>query len=349
MNRSSAAAREESTELSDDVADIIRNETLNYDGPELNPALDPLSDDEREEDLEDQGQEETLDGYDGPTDSGDEDGQTEDETLDGESTESKTRKSDSNPSYSDLVNYLRENNPELAEVAAAQQAEGSRMAQQFNDYRREVLDLKETALKAIEQGGNEESTGEAEEAQPETALSRLSPMQQNMNRQLFQELAAEMGYIRQETLDQEAAEASAAEYGQAAENSALEKYGEMYGSSEDGSVNRNSGAERLMLETLDRVEDPDRGLTHEDLFVISNIEQIKEAAKEEGRREAGGRPGSPSDGERKQRARKGTVATRTSGRENKGRDNIYKGYGNDSIESVIDRANTLSQQELGWR
>ena len=170
-----------------------------------------------------------------------------------------------------------------------------------------------------------------------------------MNRELFTELAEELGYVKQETLDTRSVEEAAQTFGQEAEMAAIEKYGEMYGmtSSDGGTVVRNEDTERNMMETLERVEDEKRGLTHEDLFVISNIDRIKEIAKEEGRREAA-KTTKANPREKRQQARRGTVATRTAGSGMKGEEKIYR-PGKDTLEDVINRAGILSQQEHGWR
>lgn len=351
------AAAEEQASTSDNgdidrqqtIDAIIADEARRFGGPDESDVFNAFGDPEEDTGDPDEDDDSTEEAS---ADEGAARDSTDDEEAVEEDEDSSTDEAagtDDRPSFQDVLTHLEEVDPAMAEVVREQRAQGSRMANDVSRLKREMQEVIEEAKAAreqIQQPGQQEK----EEPAPGSLRSRLTSQQFEAQRRAFEEMANELGYVKHDTLEQGKIQEAALSYGREAEEQAIEEFGDAYGTrGEDGSITRNPDQESRMLDTVERVEDPQRGLTFHDIFVLTNLDEILAGEREQAIEEAerGQEKQASQRKEKTTRARKAVVQTRTAGRRAQGDPQIYKS--GDSLEKVIERAAILSEQEIGMR
>lgn len=233
----------------------------------------------------------------------DEEYSDEDEDEDGQETGTSRGRPGIDTVLRDVAEQL---SPEYAEVIRGLQRdfvqghEVERMRSELSEALREVNSLREELLY------------EGDEEEPSEEDSQLQELLQNVPQEQVELLEAVLrskGYVKQEDLSEMERERAI----ESANYEAVEKWGELFGTidPDTGELNLSDEARADMAPIYDRLVNQ-QNLTFEDLFVLSNYEDMIEAAIEVGIEQA--REEYEGDNrQRTQRARRGNVATRSAG------------------------------------
>lgn len=228
-----------------------------------------------------------------------------------------------------VLRRLEASDPEAAELVRGMQQRMSRNINEWNDLRSEVLGLREQLL------GRLESSGEPEAAPAEKPLPE-GVSQQHLD--LFRQMADYFGYVPREEIAARDAEESATSHVQAALKSAVEEFGEDFGTvDESGEVQVNPGVQARLNARLRVLQDPARGITPRDLYLLEFGTQAARRAEPVVAKARPAPPASP------RRPAAGVVRRSTGGGQ---RVRIYDPKRGDSRDDVLDRAWALARRDL---
>lgn len=249
-----------------------------------------------------------------------------------------------------LLKYLKGNQDDLPDGAAAQ-VEGdqrtiSRLGAQNRELQQTLQEVREeiAELRGATQAGQNAAPRPGQGPRPATAETEEDKLLENMTPQQGQLLHAFMrkhGYVTQEALDANEEARKADSYTQESIEKSIERWGEAFGArDEQGNFQYHEEIAADMQSTLNRVTN-EQGVSPGDLFVLTYFDQLLEQARDEGRASA-------SDNRLAgKRARAQTMTTSAPAGSRPAA--IYDKASGDTGDDVMDRALLESFRELGAR
>ena len=238
-----------------------------------------------------------------------------------------------------VLKRLRSNDPEAADLLAGMQRKMSQNSNEWHDLRSDVLQLREQLVNRLENlGGAEksESAGEEESA-------GLPPGITEDHLTMFRAMADHFGYVPRDEAERVETERAANEYVSNSMKSAVERYGDRFGTVDaDGNVVVNPEVQARLDKRLQDLQDPTKGVTPDDLFRM----EFPELAAEGADSSESGRQNPRRSGQRNRRRSNPNVQRRTSGSRG-AKVKIYDPDRGDDPNDVLDRSWALGKRELG--
>ena len=204
-------------------------------------------------------------------------------TPGGDREVSESSESDRKPGVDEVLQALEESHgPQYAEVLRGYQRNNSHLARErteVDDMRQKMRD----GLDELEQlRGNITAQAPEPDQEEDAELSKI-PQEQQV---LLDRWLKANGYVSQEQLSQREQQQALSELTQDANSRGVESWGDEFGHFDaEGKFLVNPEARDKMAPIFDRLVNQ-KGLTFEDMYVISNYDGLIEQAKEVGRREA---------------------------------------------------------------
>tara|TARA_R100000306_G_C4350649_1_gene129953 strand:- start:36 stop:947 length:912 start_codon:yes stop_codon:yes gene_type:complete len=137
----------------------------------------------------------------------------------------------------------------------------------------------EATLETRVQNAVTQAMTEVEDEAPDAELEAVTPEQ----RVLFDKIAREAGYIKQDDLDN----ISAQTYQSKANERGIDQWGNNFGAKNvDGSFVPSQDQMPFYADTASRLKDPRRGVTYEDLHILANYQGMVTQAYDQGKTDA---------------------------------------------------------------
>lgn len=177
----------------------------------------------------------------------------------------------------------------------------------------------------------------------ETQLNKVTPTQWA----LFDRMAEDRGYVRQDQLEEQDKQDRQSEYLQDEIDVAIERYGENFGHrDESGKFVFNEGIRDEAQQTFNRLYDAEHGPNARDLFVLSRHEQLVQDAYDRGRDEAVNGAGRAA-AHRTNQAMRSVVESRTAA-SGRAEPDVYatKMDGKVDLDAVIANASAAAYREV---
>jgi hypothetical protein len=323
--------------MSEAMAGAINANTGEMDGDSFSAFLDDQAEqwgepDVGEEVLDldiDEGDDEEEDEEDG------EEGLAEDEEEDEEEEGSEERRL----STDEVIAHLEQvdGSGEAASLVRGMRAKMMQNINEFNTLKGEMLDIREEMLNM--RGGNAEPAPSTEGE--ETAVRKLPQGITQENIDVFKDIATHLGWKGPEEQAAEDASTSANQFSLAQAKAAVEEFGESFGAlDEDGSVVINPEVQAALNKKLEELQDPSKGVTPRDLFLMLNPGAGGQSRRNSrGRQRGGRRPAA-----RNERPTRGNVLRRTTSRS--GSVKVRSEKGNDDPGDVFDRCFNKAKFQL---
>ena len=199
-------------------------------------------------------------------------------------TSASTAEQNANPNPSATPSQATEDGTDLQSVLAnlppnqhdsvrRMYADSTRNKQRISELEGQVNSFSSNVDEAVRRGIADAQNEEKAVTDP---MSQVTPEQLH----LFESLAAQLGFVKKEELNRDKAQSFTNDLNQEAVNRFGDDFGS-YGSS--GSFVLNEAQTPALASLYDRLEDPARGITYRDLYVLGNFDRLISAAEERGR------------------------------------------------------------------
>lgn len=178
-----------------------------------------------------------------------------------------------NPGIDTVLSSIEENQgKEAADVVRGIQDNYRRTRTEWKAAQREwqsALNELQEEVKSLRAGRSGQQA--PQQQAPPRAIDRLTPMQ----RQMFEELAAEYGLVRQADLEQEENRKQTRSFVESEIQKGLEQFGDHFGYIDnDGVFVESADIADDIKEVHARLFDANRGVTAKDLYILSQYEKI---------------------------------------------------------------------------
>ena len=239
------------------------------------------------------------------------------------------------PGIDKILTHLDQELPGAGEVVRGMQSETSRVINEFNDLKGQMLDV----MVEMREGTREDSDGE-DVAEEEDPGAEFEPSEIQLKR--IERAASRLGFVRKAEVEAEKAEDESRSYVDDAMKEGVKKYGVAFGTMDgDGKPVLNPAIRDKLKPVRDRLAS--KGFTPLDLAVLSGVLTPEEA---EARREEEGREASPRQRTRPRRANRANVADGSLSGSSTMPSIRSKSPENDDPSDVFDRAFLLGRKKL---